>query len=685
MGTVYEAIDQRVSCVVALKETLMAKDADSHRAFEREASLLANLRHPSLPKVMDYFVENEGEFLVMEFIPGHDLAELLALRGGPFPQTTVLGWADDLLSVLEHLHGLTPPILHRDIKPANLKLTKQGEIFLLDFGLAKGAAGQMLTLETSKSVHGYTPVYSPLEQIHGRGTDERSDLYALGATLYQLLTGKSPVDAPTRFTAIDDNLPDPLRTAHEVNADVHPAVSELIRSSMGVSRRFRFASAKAMHMALHNARAQLGPAAQTDREAVAAKLSQEAELRRAEEQRREEAARAEAELRQRQLEEEKRQEELRVKAEKEAQERQRAEAATRAAEEANRRRVEEERLARERLEEEEATRQSAAVTQRAQVFENDSKEKAGNEPAVKTIKATYPVHTGPIDVSPVPAEPKPRNSLVRYVVIGIVSIFLLAIVVIVGATFLKNSKTTTNEVTQSTVSATTPAAGPTTQAQAGMVYIPGGQFTMGRDDGDEFERPAHQVTVKPYFIDIDEVTNQQYEQFVNKSGHAAPVGWTGKRSPPGKENWPVTNVTWDDANAFAKWAGKRLPTEAEWEFAARGTDGRRYPWGNEWQDGLANAASTSKSLTPVGNFKGKSPFGLDDMVGNAWEWTADKLSPYSGGRITVTNPGVDMRVIRGGNFQSDKNSASTTYRRGYPARGNFDRGSTGFRCAKDVS
>src|SRR6185503_8869523 len=105
-------------------------------------------------KVMDYFSETDGDFLVMEFIPGHDLAELLELRGGPFPQEQVLQWADELLKVVEYLHAQRPPIIHRDIKPANLKLTKQGEIFLLDFGLAKGSAGQMPTLETSRSVRG---------------------------------------------------------------------------------------------------------------------------------------------------------------------------------------------------------------------------------------------------------------------------------------------------------------------------------------------------------------------------------------------------------------------------------------------------------------------------------------------------------------------------------------------------
>jgi len=252
MGTVYLAKDQRLGNTVALKETLFT-DAPMRRAFEREARILAQVRHPALPKVIDHFEEGDGQFLVMEFIQGDDLEVMLAQRGQPFAVGQVLHWTDQLLDALDYLHTQEMPILHRDIKPANLKLTSRDQIILLDFGLAKGSVGLMTSVATSRSVLGFTPNFAPLEQIQGTGTDARSDLYALGTTIYYLLTGVIPPDALTRAAASVNEERDPLSPLQEVNTQVSYAVSEVLRRAMSQSPKQRPANAAEMRRSLREA------------------------------------------------------------------------------------------------------------------------------------------------------------------------------------------------------------------------------------------------------------------------------------------------------------------------------------------------------------------------------------------------------------------------------------------------
>lgn len=252
MGVVYQAEDQRLGSTVVVKETRYLQMKPEVRdlmlkAFFREARLLANLQHPALPRVTDYFVEGDGHFLVMEFIRGKDLEELLAERGTAFPVDDVLRWADRLLEALEYLHGHDEPIIHRDIKPANLTLTPRGDIMLLDFGLAKGAAGG---LQAASSVFGYTKQYASWEQIKGKGTDARSDLFSLGATLYHLLTGKRPPDAAERVSEVAIGSSDPLKTAADLNRSVPADVSTAIFCAMALKPDERPASAVLMRQAL---------------------------------------------------------------------------------------------------------------------------------------------------------------------------------------------------------------------------------------------------------------------------------------------------------------------------------------------------------------------------------------------------------------------------------------------------
>ena len=254
MGAVYVATDERFNSTVAIKQTFFFDEPSLRKAFEREAVLLNHLRHQALPRVSDHFVEDEGQFLVMEYIEGADLGELLKARGGWFPVADVLAWADELLDALEYLHAQEPPVVHRDIKPQNIKRTERGRMVLLDFGLAKGNPTRASATATG-SVLGYSPTYAPLEQVQGTGTDACSDIYSLGATLYHLLTGEPPFDALTRAAAVVNNEADPLRPAHVVRPHIPVAVSRVVRRAMAQKAALRPKNAAEMRELLRQAAA----------------------------------------------------------------------------------------------------------------------------------------------------------------------------------------------------------------------------------------------------------------------------------------------------------------------------------------------------------------------------------------------------------------------------------------------
>jgi formylglycine-generating enzyme required for sulfatase activity len=267
--------------------------------------------------------------------------------------------------------------------------------------------------------------------------------------------------------------------------------------------------------------------------------------------------------------------------------------------------------------------------------------------------------------------------------------------------------------------------------QDSMVLIPAGEFSMGSSPGTHTlpdEQPQRRVYVGGFLIDRFEVTNADYEEFVEATHHPSPENsnpaytlWTDRKPLPGSERHPVVNVSWVDAVAFCRWAGKRLPTEAEWEKAARGTDARRYPWGNDWDLSLANSASYWAGRTvefdssnewdafwirgegatiakekglkgeiltlPVGSFPGGvNASGLYDMAGNAAEWVQDWYDPNYYRSAPLTNPSGPERGaikgIRGGSWLKPAVSLRTTDR----DWGLMDSrpSGTGFRCAKDA-
>ncbi|MCX7640372.1 MAG: serine/threonine protein kinase [Pyrinomonadaceae bacterium] len=253
MGEVYLAVDQRLGNKVAIKRAFFGDEERLAQAFEREAKILAQLKHPNLPKVIDHFEEGGAKYLVMEYIAGSDLARMVKENGKPFTLDWVLFWADQLLEVLNYLHSQRPPIIHRDIKPQNLKLTPDNNVVLLDFGLAKFSVGEKTRVSSDGSTIAYTPSYAPIEQIRRSGTTERSDIYSLSATIYFLLTAQNPIDSVTRADRLLNNLPDPIEPINKLNPEVPEEISDVIMRGMSVASNLRYDSAKEMQKALREA------------------------------------------------------------------------------------------------------------------------------------------------------------------------------------------------------------------------------------------------------------------------------------------------------------------------------------------------------------------------------------------------------------------------------------------------
>ncbi len=229
-----------------------------------------------------------------------------------------------------------------------------------------------------------------------------------------------------------------------------------------------------------------------------------------------------------------------------------------------------------------------------------------------------------------------------------------------------------------------------------MVPVPAGSFVMGRDNGFPDEEPAHEISLAAFWIDRTEVTVKQYRKFLRAKSEALPASPASPSMPkdyfvnPSYSNFPMVSISWFKANEYCRWMSKRLPTEAEWEKAARGTDRRLYPWGNVWDEDLANSresavSSMSDKLVHFTNEvasvpRNASPYGAFDMAGNAWEWVADWYEPYPESHDQSPYYGKKYKVIRGGSWVSGALSLATVARDFSDPAAGFD--SIGFRCAR---
>ncbi len=663
MGTVYLATDQRLGNTVALKESIFT-DEKMLTAFEQEARLLAGLRHPALPKVSDHFSEGESKFLVMDYIAGNDLGVILNKRKHrlepigdpkPFEVEEVLSWAEQLLDALDYLHTRQSPIIHRDIKPQNLKLAERDQIILLDFGLAKGTAIQMTRATTNKSIFGYTPAYAPIEQIQGSGTDPRSDLYSLAATLYHLMTGIEPPDALHRANSFLGGEIDPLRPANEVNPSISPKVAEVIALAMSQHRTSRPESAKAMLKLLRDAKNLTQLAGQKTLSDAATRVSNPSGSF---------------------------QPTVPYVASPQAY----------PGDSVPTQNYQSDPYAPPPLEGNSYPPPPVTLTGRADTNPNP--------PTMMTTSAP-PIHTNHSQ-----AEQKRSTTKKLLSVIGI-GMILSGLAVAAAYFYIEGSqnnlssppsrntktvvpaenmvnKNTANRNAQAATNESIEAITSLTNAD-NFAPIPAGEFTMGTDDHGDNQDVPHVVKItSPFEMHKYEVTQAQWQAVMGDN----PSNNKG-------EDLPVENVSWDEVqeliekvNASEDGYQYRLPTEAEWEYAARaGSNGQNQKnlndvawtgdnsglqqldsmdiWNNDKPNYKNRLLANGSQTHPVGQKK-PNKWGLYDMQGNVWEWCEDWYSPDYYLESPEENPqGPEtgtQKVNRGGSWYSQNDRCQVTNR-----------------------
>ena len=638
-GAVYRAWDTALHVPVAVKENLDTS-AEAQRQFEQEARLLAPLRHPNLPRVSDhFFIPNQGQYLVMDFVEGQSLEALLVERGGPLAEAEVLPWIGQVCDALEYLHTRTPPIIHRDIKPQNIIVTADGRAVLVDFGISKAYDP---TLTTTRGARAVTPGFSPPEQYGMGKTDARSDVYALGATLYTLLTGTPPPESVALIAGGEA-----LTPIRRVNSSVNPATEAAVAAAMALASSRRLGRAGELRQALAGRAVAPLPAvgrtvalpAAGGRQGAPAWLLVVAGL-------------------------------------------------------------------------------AAVVIVAVGVFLLLRNLNGG-----KTNETTNGEVAEAVEATATPTATMTTEATATESTTAVGEDIVVTKTAEPTVTATATPAVTTTPANRRVV----PLAGGVASAQ---VLVPAGAFLMGAEDedADDDEAPTHEVRLDAFWLDATEVTNAQYAAFVADTGYetadeldgigytivadsfkdVSGANWRHPLGPDsdiiGQDDHPVTLVSYDDARAYCVWAGGRLPSEAEWEYAARGASAPLYPWGDVFSEQRVNACDRNCPMSwaedaiddghtfaaVVGTFGGGvSWVGAEDMAGNVWEWTADWYDPDYYANSPVDNPtgpsgrvDEDGKSVRGGAWSSTPQGVRSTTRVSVGAwRGHFD---VGVRCAYDA-
>ncbi|MDX6384239.1 MAG: eukaryotic-like serine/threonine-protein kinase [Blastocatellia bacterium] len=704
MGVVYKARHIFLKTAHAIKiilPDLVGNDPNLVTRFRQEALAAAAIRHQNIIAVTDFgVVRGTMPFLVMEFVQGRSLQEIMAEEGA-MPPMRAFELIQPICAGIAAAHR--QKIVHRDLKPLNVMIQEGIPVAegakILDFGLAKIKSGELLGSFIAAQTTGLmgSPFYMAPEQWSDDPPDARADIYSLGVMLFQMLSGEVPFKGSSIPAIMKKHLTNEVPSLASKGIEVPPQVEAVIRHALEKEPKYRTASADefiaelraAMEMASANLKrtgesSEIDPsrtlvtAPSSDHSTMSVKGSSTAfdplagtisAASLLEEDQKSLYA-------QRELAREAEHRRKMIDAEEQKQKTGELDR------EAERKHLEELVAAQTKVLEEKLTQLASTMSPKAPAGV-DPEATHIQHPGMATADNSIPLNAQSYSQVDIGLVPKKKSLLP--LILGLVLVLLIGGGV--GGYFLLRSKpTTVGPPKPPTVT------GPEVVSKPELVEIPGGAFQMGRNDSLPTEAPAHAVTVKPFSMDKHEVTNAEYARFVKEANYPPPTQWGSITAPVGQELLPVSNVSYEDAVAFAEWRSKRdgatyrLPTEEEWEFAARNGDkDNLYPWGNAWALGRAatQEAGVGKEQ-PVGTYpQGGNSWGVQDLIGNVWEWTSSKASLYPASPLKLPEVQKGWMVARGGSYSSQANKVSATMRDWFAP--NYKNPVLGFRLVKGGS
>lgn len=654
MGVVFQARHIFLKTPHAIKvilPDLVGNDPMLTTRFRQEALAAAAIRHQNIITVTDFgVVRTTMPFLVMEFVKGRSLQEIMQTEGAMPPQRA-FEFISAIASGVAAAHRQN--IVHRDLKPLNIMVQddvppSEG-VKILDFGLAKIKSGELLGSFIQAQTSGLmgSPYYMAPEQWGDEEPDAHADIYSLGVILYQMLAGEVPFKGSSIPSIMKKHLTMPPPSFQSMGISVPPALEAVVRHSLEKELSERIDTVDNFLRELRAAMdatpfvpaalretivldpnrtiASTTPPTSIPPNAIPANTQPpissdtnfETSLGSVQG-----AVSAAGDI---DRERERRDQEQQQKLDRMAQQAKELE---------------------DRLE-----RLSSSMPPHTGDDPETTHVRQNSAPPVSTAN-TFPRQAAGAKPITVDFGGKRTTPKVVFIVLAVLGVVVLAGVGVTAYLAFRPRA-------QATDPRSTPSPVVTPIAKSDLVVIGGGDFMMGRDNGPLWETPAHPVSVQPFMMDRTEVSNADYAEFVDATKHAAPSHWIDNRPAFGQERWPVVNVSFDDAVAFAAWRSKRdgvsyrLPTEEEWEYAAR--NGQRadlYPWGPDWREGLA----VLKEATPVAvgsRPAGANEWGVADLLGNVWEWTSSKVSVYPGNSTVLSSNKQDWITIRGGCYVSD--------------------------------